>query len=191
MENERKPEYKINEVFLNRWSPRAMSGEALNEEELMPLIEAAKWAPSSYNNQPWRFFYSLKDDENWQEFLNLLVEFNQSWAKNAGALIVLVSKKTFDDGSFSKTHSFDTGSAWENFALQGSENDLVVHAMQAFDYEKAHELLSLPEEYEVEAMIAVGKPGPKENLPEAIQDKDVPSGRKSISEISTKGKFQE
>ncbi|MGH7790937.1 MAG: nitroreductase family protein, partial [Thermodesulfobacteriota bacterium] len=116
----RKPEFDVDEIFLNRWSPRAMSGEEISEAELMSLFEAAKWAPSSFNNQPWRFLYSRRDSENWGLFFNLLAEFNQAWAKNASALIVIISRKTFDhNGKPSRTHSFDTGAAWQNLALQG------------------------------------------------------------------------
>src|SRR3989344_6182973 len=92
----RKSEYKIKETILYRWSPRAMSGEKITKEELMTLFEAARWAPSSYNNQPWRFIYALRETIHWNRIFNLLQEFNQIWAKNAAALIVIISKNTFD-----------------------------------------------------------------------------------------------
>jgi nitroreductase len=188
----RKPEYEVDEIFLKRWSPRAMSGEDISHDELMSLFEAAKWAPSSFNNQPWRFLYARRGTENWELFFNLLVEGNKAWAKNAAALIVIVSKKTFDrNGNPSRTHSFDTGAAWQNLALQGSLKGLVVHGMQGFDYDKTRELLNIPEGYEVEAMVAVGKPGKKEELPERLQQRELPSGRKTISEIVLEGRFKE
>ncbi len=188
----RKPEYEVDEIFLKRWSPRAMSGEDISHDELMSLFEAAKWAPSSFNNQPWRFLYARRGTENWELFFNLPVEGNKAWAKNAAALIVIVSKKTLDhNGNPSRTHSFDTGAAWQNLALQGSLKGLVVHGMQGFDYDKAKELLNIPEGYEVEAMIAVGKPGKKEELPERLQQREIPSGRKKISEIVLEGRFKE
>jgi nitroreductase len=149
-------------LFLDRWSPRAMSGEVLAEEEILRLLEAAAWAPSSFNNQPWRFLYARRDGPRWAEFLGLLTESNRSWAKNAAALFVIVSKTTFDhNGRPSRTHSFDAGAAWENLALQGSRDGLVVHGMEGFDYEKARALLAVPDGYAVEAMAAVGRPGRK------------------------------
>ncbi|MCI0453552.1 MAG: nitroreductase family protein [Candidatus Dadabacteria bacterium] len=188
----RKPEYEVDEIFLKRWSPRAMSGEDISHDELMSLFEAAKWAPSSFNNQPWRFLYARRDTDDWELFFNLLVEGNKIWAKNASALIVIISKKTFDQsGNPSRTHSFDAGASWQNLALQGSLKGLVVHGMQGFDYDKARELLNIPEEYEVEAMVAVGKPGKKEELPERLQQREIPSGRKKISEIVLEGRFKE
>jgi nitroreductase len=109
-----------------------MSGEAVTKEELFTLFDAARWAASSYNNQPERFIYATRNSANWDKFLNLMVEFNQMWAKNAGALVVVVSKNSFDhNGQFMNTHSFDTGAACANMALQGSSMGLVVHGMPA------------------------------------------------------------
>ena len=187
----RKPEYDVDQIFLDRWFPRAMSGEEISKNELMSLFEAAKWAPSSYNNQPWRFLYAMRNTENWELFFNLMVEGNQAWTKNASALIVVISKRTFDNGKPSRTHSFDTGAAWQSLALQGSIKGLVVHSMQGFDYDKARLVLNIPEDYEVEAMIAVGKPGRKENLPEKLKEREFPSNRKRLSEITLEGKFKE
>ncbi|MFO7569261.1 MAG: nitroreductase family protein, partial [Smithellaceae bacterium] len=94
----RQPAYDIDELFLNRWSPRAMSGEAIGQDELMALFEAARFAPSSNNNQPWRFIYAHRTSPAWGNFFSLLNEGNRIWAKNAATLIVVVSKKTFDSG---------------------------------------------------------------------------------------------
>lgn len=188
----RKPEYDVDEIFFNRWSPRAMSGEEISEDELMTLFEAAKWAPSSFNNQPWRFLYARRNTENWLPFFNLLAEFNQAWAKNASALIVITSKKTFEhNGKPARTHSFDAGAAWQNLALQGSARGLGVHGMQGFDYDKAREVLNVPDDCEVEAMVAVGKPGNKEELPEKLREREFPSARKKLSEIVFEGMFKD
>lgn len=181
----RKTEYDVNPIFPNRWSPRAMSGQEISRPELMSLFEAARWAPSSSNSQPWRFYFALRNTQAWSAFLSLLVEGNQVWAKNASALIVMVSKKTFEhNGKFSRTHSFDTGSAWVSLALQGSLNGLVVHGMAGFDYDKAKTLLELSDDFQVEAMAAIGKPGPKESLPEKLQAREVPSPRKNVAEFA-------
>lgn len=186
----RNPEFEIEDIFLNRWSPRAMSGEAIGKEELMSLFEAAKWAPSSYNNQPWRFLYALKDTENWDLYFNLLVEGNQAWAKNASALVVIISKKTLDyNDKPSRTHAFDAGAAWQNLALQGSVKGLAIHGMEGFDYDEAKKILNVPDNFNVEAMAAIGKPAGREVLPEKYQSMESPSGRKSLSEIIYEGKF--
>lgn len=186
----RNNEYSVDDIFINRWSPRAMSGEKLPDEELFSLFEAARWAPSSYNNQPWRLIYAKRDTEHWEKLFNFLVEGNQSWVKDAAVILVLISKITSDhNGSFMRTHSLDAGSAWENLALQGSINGLVVHGMQGFDYEKATSELNVPDEYKVEMMIAIGKPGSPEILPEKLQEIEKPSGRKSIKEIVNEGEF--
>ena len=153
----RKADHPIDKFFLDRWSPRAMSGEPISEQDLMILFEAARWAPSSFNNQPWRILYARRDTPHWQLFFDLLVDANKVWAKNASALLLFISKTTFDhDGSPSRTHSFDTGAAWENLALQGLLKGYVVHGMQGFDYERAKTALKVPEGFSVEAMIAVG-----------------------------------
>jgi len=181
----REAEYPVDDIFINRWSPRAMSGDPVSKDELMSLFEAARWAPSSFNNQSWRFLYSLKGSDTWDTFFDLLLEGNKTWVKNAGALVVILSKTTFDyNVKPSKTHAFDSGAAWQNFALQGSINGLVIHGMQGFDYDKAKSELQIPDEYEVQAMAAIGKPGDPNNLPEALREKDIPSGRKNVSEIA-------
>jgi nitroreductase len=191
MEKYRKREHGVDPIFINRWSPRAMSGDEISDEELMKLFEAARWAPSSYNNQSWRFLFAKKNTSNWKLFFDLLGDFNKTWCKNAAVLVVIISKKTFDhNGKPSKTHSFDTGSAWENIALQGSMSGLVVHCMEGFDYGKAREVLDVPDDYDVEAMVAIGKPGKKEDLPKGLQEREVPSGRKKLSEIVCEGKFK-
>jgi nitroreductase len=188
--NNRMPEYPVNPIFPQRWSPRAMSGEDLREEELFSLFEAARWAPSSYNNQPWRFLYVRRNTPAWALFFDLLAEPNKVWCKNAAVLVVVISKTTFDhNGKPSRTHSYDAGAAWGYLALQGSMNNLVVHGMQGFDYQKAKELLEIPDDYQVEAMAAIGRPGRKEDLPEEVQKREFPSDRKKIAEITFEGKF--
>lgn len=187
----RQPEYPIEQLFLNRWSPRAMSGEELSDAELMPLFEAAKWAPSSYNNQPWRFLYARRNTPHWAQFFDLMITGNQNWAKNAAVLVVIISKTTFDhDGNPSPTHTFDTGAAWANLALQATLRGLVTHGMQGFDYDKARQVLQVPADYTVEAMVAIGKPGNKDDLPERLRQREVPSGRKHLAEIVWEGPFK-
>ena len=135
--------YDIHQLILNRWSSRAMSGEKLTDQELMPLFEAARWAPSSYNAQLWRFIYAKRETEHWKNFLDLLIPFNQAWAKNAAVLIVVVSRKNFEyNNKPSVTHQFDAGAAWENLALEGYRRGLVVHGMEGFNYKTARKNLT-------------------------------------------------
>src|SRR5215813_6455983 len=133
----RRADHAIDNLFLDRWSPRAMSGEEIPPEDLMVLFEAARWAPS-YNNQPWRILYARRNSEYWPLFFDLLADVNKMWARNAGVLLLFISKTTLDlNGKPSITHSFDAGAAWENLALQGMLKGYVVHGMQGFDYERA------------------------------------------------------
>ena len=97
-----------NDIFINRWSPSAMSGEPITDDELFSLFEAARWAPSSHNNQPWRFVYAKRDTQYWDKIFNFLVEGNRIWVKNAAAIVVVISKTVSEyNGSFIRTHSFD------------------------------------------------------------------------------------
>ncbi len=186
----RKADHPIDKIFLDRWSPRAMTGETIPQEELMELFEAARWAPSSYNNQPWRILYARRDSEHWPLFFDLMAEFNQGWTRNAAVLIVFISKTTFDfNGEASVTHSFDTGSAWENLALQGWLKGLVVHGMQGFDYDRARATLNIPEGFQVEAMAAVGRPADPEKLPADLREKESPSDRRKLEQTICEGPF--
>lgn len=186
----RQAAHPIDEVFLDRWSPRAMSGEAIAREELLVLFEAARWAPSSNNNQPWRILFAHRDSAHWPLFLGLLVASNQVWASQAAALLVFISKTTFDhNGKPARTHSFDTGAAWENLALQGALRGYVVHGMQGFDYERAKTALEIPDDYQVEAMVAVGLPGSVETLPERLQLIEYPNDRRPLTQSVCEGPF--
>jgi nitroreductase len=180
----------VHTVFLDRWSPRAMSGEALSEAQLLTLFEAARWAPSSMNFQPWRFLYARRDSDFWPAYLDLLAAGNRLWAERAGALVLFISRTHFDgDGRACITHSYDTGAAWENFALQGTLDGLVVHGMQGFDYERARRVLRVPAEYAIEAMAAVGLPGAVTVLPEQLRPREQPSGRRELGATICEGPF--
>jgi nitroreductase len=191
VQTKRMSEYSINPLILNRWSPRSMTGEELNDEDIMSLFEAARWAPSSFNNQPWRFIYAKRNTGYWDRLFNLLGDTNKSWAKNAALLAVVISRKNFEfNGKPARTHQFDAGSAWENLALEASSRGIVAHGMQGFDYEKARSELGIPADFEVMAMIAIGKRGPKENLPTELQDKEKPNDRKALKDIIMEGTYR-
>ncbi len=188
--SDRVADFPILDVLLNRWSPRAMSGESITEQELFSLFEASRWAPSSYNGQPWRLIYAYRDTPAWKLLFDLLVPFNQAWTKNAAVLIVVISRTTFEfNNKPARTHSFDTGAALENLAVQGHAQGLVVHGMEGFDYDRAKLTLEIPNDYAVEAMFAIGRPAPKEVLSPELQKREEPSGRKKITEFVCEGRF--
>ena len=178
------------EQFVRRWSPRAMSGQALTMEELRTLVEAARWAPSCFNSQPWRFIYGLRGTEAFDRLFGVLMDMNQTWAQNAGAVLAIVSRNTFEhNGKPAPTHSFDTGSAWMNLALQAQHMGLVAHAMWGFEHADAPGVLGLDDQHEVQAMVAIGHPGQRDDLPEPYNEREVPSPRKDLDEILFEGKL--
>ena len=186
----REAAYPIHPLFIDRWSPRALAGTPLSEAELMSLFEAARWAPSSGNFQPWRFLYARRDTDFWPAFLDLLKPSNQAWAARAGALMLIISRTHFDgDGRACITHSFDSGAAWQNLALQASLNGLVAHGMEGFDYERARRVLRVPAEYAVEAMVALGHPGNIAELSESLQKREHPSTRRPLTQTICEGPF--
>ena len=187
----RRSEYPIDDLFIDRWSPRALSGESLSDVELLTLFEAAHWAPSSGNSQPWRFLYARRETEHWPLFFDLLNENNKTWCHRAAALIVFVSRTTHEkSGRVLVTHSYDTGSAWMSLAYQGWMKGLVVHGMAGFDYARARTALHVPDDFTVEAMAAVGRPGPKEDLPEQHLTREFPSQRKPVTELVFAGPYR-
>lgn len=186
----RQADHPIETLFLRRYSPRALSGEPITREEVNTLLEAARWAPSTYNEQEWRFLYARRDTPEWPLLFNLLMEANQIWCARAALLCVVVAHKVFTrNGQPNPVYLFDTGAAFENLALQGTAMNLVVHGMAGFDYEKAAADLKVPDDYEVAAMFAVGHHGKVEDLPEDYREGEVPNGRKKIAEISCEGIF--
>jgi nitroreductase len=189
-EDHRKPEHSIESLFWRRWSPRALSGEPITEAETMSLFEAARWAPSTYNEQEWRFLYARRDTPQWPAFFDLLAEGNQLWCRQAALLSVIVAHQVFErNGKPNPVHVFDSGAAFENLALQGTAMGLLVHGMQGFDFEKARSTLAIPQDFTVAAMFAVGRPGDPERLPPDYRKIEVPSGRKQVREFICEGPF--
>lgn len=186
----REAAHPIESLFLKRWSPRAMSGAELADADVNRLFEAARWAPSTYNEQEWRFLYAKNGDPQWEDFFGLLMEANQAWCDKAGMLIVVLSHKTFErNGKPNPVHTLDTGMAVQNLLLQAASMNLVGHAMAGFNRGQAKQVLQVPDDYEVEAMIAIGHPGDVDALSPELQEREVPTGRKPINEIARSGKF--
>ncbi len=192
--NSRTAEHPIDPLFLERWSPRAFSGEAVPQADLMTMLEAGRWAPSSYNSQPWRFLYARRDTAQWEGFLGLLNDFNRSWAKDAGALVIVVSNSLMRPPGAEKdvpshSHSLDAGAATVSFMLQATRMGYYVHGMVGFDMERTFADLNVPQGYRVEAAYAIGRIGDKSTLPEMLQSREAPSPRKPLAEIAFEGGF--
>lgn len=187
---ERTSQYPVESIIINRWSPRAMSAEAISEEQLMTIFEAARWAQSASNSQPWRFVYGMRGTAAWDRLFSLLVPFNQEWVKNGAVLMLVVSQNNFShNGKPSVTHSFDTGAACQNLALQAYAMGLVAHGMGGFDYQAARKEFSIPDNFTVEAMFVVGRPASSDVLSKELQAREVPSDRKPITDFAFNGEF--
>jgi nitroreductase len=192
--NSRTAAHPIHEIFLERWSPRAYTGEPMPEADLHTIFEAARWAPSSYNSQPWRFVYARRDTPAWGKLLGLLNEFNQSWAKQASVLVIALSKETMlppggDKEVPAYSHSFDAGAAWGLMALQARMLGWDAHGMVGFDKEGTPAALGVPAGYRVEAAIAIGRRGDASLLPPTLAAREKPSDRKPLSETFFEGSF--
>ena len=181
---------KLAPLFLERWSPRAYDGARVSDGDLRTLLEAARWAPSAYNIQPWTILYARPGDAHWERFLGLLIPFNQDWAKEAGLLLFFISDSLSNDKP-NHTHSFDTGSAWMSLALEAVRLDLHAHGMSGVDWDAARTELRVPERYRIEAAAVVGRQGDKAKLPEKLREREAPSDRKPIEEIAFEGAFPE
>ncbi len=185
----RTADYPVMPQFTERWSPRAFSDKAVSETEVLTLLEAARWAPSASNLQPWRLIYGIKGEPEFDTLLSLLIPFNEGWAKNAAALVFITSVKSFDGERQNVTNSFDAGAAWMSLALQAHSMGLVAHAMAGLEYEKAPLVLNLPETLKLEAAVAIGYQGDVATLADFLQPREAPSTRQPLSAMAFKGKF--
>jgi nitroreductase len=179
---------KLDSMFIERWSPRAFSPESVSEEDLNTLFEAARWSPSCFNEQPWRFHYA-QQAEDLEKFQSVLVEANQSWANKAPVLVLVFSKKHFTHNDKpNRWAEFDAGAAWMALTLQANMLGLHTHAMGGFDAEKAFAVTGMdPEQYNVICAVAIGKIGDANSLTEDQRDNETPSPRKPIDEIAFAG----
>ena len=194
MNETRIPDHPIDKLFIDRWSPRAFDASPMPDADLLTILEAARWAPSAFNIQPWRFLYADRNADNWQTYLDLLVPFNQSWAKHASKLIFVLSDSVISsDGDSaekpSNTNSFDAGAAWAQLALQATSLGYQAHAMAGINYDQIHQALEVPERYRVEIAVAIGKRADPTVLPQDLQSRETPSQRLPIREIAFAGSF--
>jgi nitroreductase len=163
-----------------------MSGAPLPKEELDRLFEAARWAPSSGNMQPWRMVVARREQPAFAAFFDLLAGFNRVWCHRAAALVVVCgqTRRVAHDGSerAARLYAFDTGAAWMSLALQGTQQGLVVHGMEGFDHVKARDVVKAPEGVDVLCMVAIGLPGDPAQLPEDKQKGEAQNGRDPIEQ---------
>ena len=192
MEKLAETHYPIHDLLRKRWSPRAFSSRPVEPEKLRSLWEAARWAPSSYNEQPWSFIVATKEDEaEYAQLLSCLVEGNIQWAKHAPVLMVSVAKLHFDENGERNRHAFhDVGQAVANLIVQATALGLVVHQMAGVFPDKIRELYGIPEGYEAVAGIALGYPGDPATLPERLRQRELaPRSRKTIREFVFAGRW--
>jgi nitroreductase len=191
----RPTEFPIDPQFTARWSPRAFTGEAISETALLSLFEAARWAPSASNLQPWRFLYGHAGTPAFQDILGGLVPFNQTWAGKASALIVVLSRTMSvapgqTEAKPNAWHSFDAGAAWMSLALRARADGFATHAMGGFVAATLRERLGIPEDVAIEAVVAVGKQGDKAQLPEGLQARELPSARLPLAQVAVPGAYR-
>ncbi len=185
----RESAYPIDALFLQRWSSRAFDGSTIARQDLGTMLEAARWAPSAFNSQPWRFAYVLREDADWERLLHVLIGFNVSWVRHAAALVFICSDPLIPSGKpgqaeqHSYSHSFDAGAAWAMIALQAARLGYAAHAMSGIEYERAKQELKAPDRFRLEAAVAIGRPGAPDRLPESLRARETPSLRKPLDEL--------
>jgi len=189
--NDRKPDYNIESIFVNRWSPRAFDPEPIPENALMSIFEAARWSMSCFNEQPWRFFIAT-DPEDLKLYRSIMSEKNRIWTANAPLIGYIVAANRFTHND--KTNhwaQFDCGAAWMALTMQARMMGLYTHGMAGFDREKAYEVLNIPKnDFTVIAAFAVGKYGDPEGLPEELKKAEFPNQRRPLDQSIIRGKMK-
>jgi len=183
--------FPVHDLIRHRWSPRAFAEKPVEPSVLASLFEAARWAPSSSNEQPWAYLVAMKDEkENFAKTLGVLVEFNAGWAKEAPVLMIAVSRLNFQNGTPNRNAFYDTGAATALLSVEATARGLAVHQMAGFDPAKAKQVFEIPEDWEPIAAIAIGYPGDPSSLPQKLHDREVaPRTRKPLSEFVMSGRW--
>ena len=191
MGSHRSPDAPVDQIFVDRWSRRALSTREIPEESVRSLFEAARWAPSASNVQPWLFIFN-DDAETLERARALVNEKNRVWAQRAPLLVFIFARRTHPEtGKPLRTGAFDTGAAWFSLALQAHKLGLSTRAMGGINHEAAYETFGVPRElYESMAGVAVGYPGAREDLPVDVAEREIPSPRKSAGTFAFKGHYR-
>jgi nitroreductase len=171
---------KIHKIISDRWSPVAFSDETLSDKQIMSLFEAARWAPSSYNAQPWRFIYGKKGENTYDALFNLLSEGNKAWAGTAPLLVLGMAETIFPTRNTSNRFAlYDTGMAVGNLLAQATSMGLLVHQMGGYDANKARDVFTLPESWEALAIMAIGYKGNPDQLAPEIAEREQKTRERS------------
>jgi nitroreductase len=174
--------HDVDKTIAQRWSPRAFKKAAIAEQDIQTLFEAARWAPSCFNAQPWIFYVST--DQSFDKYLSLLVEGNQVWAKNASLICFVVVKKTFEHNNKPNSYAeFDAGAAWMAMALQARQMGLYTHGMGGIEHQQVADYLELDNDHKVVCGIAIGIADTPDTLPRDIAAKEKPSARKPLTQV--------
>ncbi|MDR2166159.1 MAG: nitroreductase family protein [Zoogloeaceae bacterium] len=194
MSQTRQIERGVNPLFVERWSARAFDESTLTEAELQTVFEAARWAPSAYNAQPWRFLYARRGTPDWRKFLDFLIPYNRDWAQHASALIIALSARRLvppgkTEAIDSIYHSHDTGAAVGFLVLQAHLSGLNTRIIGGFDQEKVKSELGVPDDYAVESLIVIGRKGKPETLSESFRAREAPSERLPLQNLVAEGRF--
>ena len=191
--SERQAHHPVDPIFTTRWSPRAFDRSVMPDDDLHTILEAARWAPSAFNAQPWRFLYAKRESADWARFVSLLMPFNQVWAQNAAVLIYLCSDTLMETkpGQLtpSHTHSFDTGAAWASMALQATMLGYHAHGMAGVEWDRVREELKVPDRFRIDAACVLGRTGSPDLLDEKNRARETPSDRRPIAERAFAGDF--
>jgi nitroreductase len=185
-------DHPVHELIRERWSPRSFSDKHVPNDALRSLFEAARWAPSSSNEQPWAFIVGTKEDtDTHAKLLSTLVEFNHGWAKHAPVLVIAVSELAFaSNGTPNRNAFYDTGAAVANLTAEATSRGLAVHQMAGFDPKKAAELFSIPAGWEAIAAFVIGYPGEAHVLPDKLRERELaPRTRKPLAEFVMSGSW--
>jgi nitroreductase len=188
----RQPDHPIEPLFSARWSPRSFSGEPVPDAVLKSAFEAARWAPSALNAQPWRFLVVRPGDAAWEDYVALLAPRNRLWAAQASALILILSALTLERrGEIvdNVSHSFDAGAAWSNFAHQALQLGWHTHGIGGFDRAAARAVLNIPQDFAIEAMVALGRQATLDTLDPEFHAAETPNGRRPIDDTVFAGRL--
>lgn len=168
--------HPVHPIIRKRWSPRAFSDQDISAEYMKILLEAASWAASSYNEQPWSYIYAHRDDKaGFEKLLGCLNEFNRNWAKGAAVLALSTARTQFGNGKDNRHYLHDTGAANTTMALQAADLDIYCHQMAGFDVDKTKEVFDLPEGTEPASFIALGYVGHPDQLGDDLQEQETAS----------------
>ena len=180
---------EINDVLANRRSPRSLDATAvLSKDDLLAVLEAARWAASAFNGQPWRFFVGQRGDEVFTQILDSLAPFNQGWAHRSSVLILVAGLPAREDGTPNKGYLYDCGLAVAQMVVETHHRGLVAHQMTGFDPEKAEQNLGIDASLIPVAVIAIGKQASAEQLEGPLLEREnAPRERKALEEIVVKG----